>query len=289
MSDHFQASAARSAPVTVSRPAPRTSRFIFASPHSGRDYEAGFLRRSALALPLLRRSEDAYVDALFAPAPQLGASLIAANFPRAFVDPNRHAWEFDPAMFEEVLPAEAGPASARAAAGLGVVPRLAADGRAIYPGPIAFAEARGRIRQYYRPYHDALRGEIETVREVFGEAIVIDCHSMPSASSRGADIVLGDRFGVSCARALTDHAESAFRRLGFHVVRNRPYAGGYTTEHYGRPEAGVHVLQIEINRRLYLDEARVNRASGWAALARALEAWMQDIVGYREISEEAAE
>lgn len=289
MTDPEKASERGSAPVRVMRPRHRSSRFIFASPHSGRRYDPDFLARSALPLTLLRRSEDAYVDDLIASAPLLGASLIAAEFPRAFVDPNRDAWEFDPSMFGDALPDNVVTASARATAGLGVVPRLAADGRAIYPGPIAFAEARERIRRYYRPYHDALKAEIDVVRSAFGEAIVIDCHSMPSASGRGADIVLGDRFGASCARSLTARAEQSFRRLGLSVVRNRPYAGGFTTEHYGAPDSGVHVLQIEINRGLYLDEANVRQSAGWADLAARLEIWMQDIVGFEEISEAAAE
>lgn len=289
MSDSAEATPHDPMPVRLLRPERRSSRFIFASPHSGRRYPAEFLARSVLPLTLLRRSEDAYVDVLFESAPQLGASLVAAEFPRALVDPNRHRWEFDPAMFTERLPREAGPASARAAAGLGVVPRLAADGRAIYDGPIAFAEASARIARYYAPYHDMVKSEIAAVRERFGEAILIDCHSMPSASSRGADIVLGDRFGVSCAPALTTHAEAAFRRLGFTVARNRPYAGGYTTEHYGAPDSGVHVLQIEINRGLYLDEARAERGRGWDDLARRIEAFMHDIVSFRDIFDAAAE
>jgi len=289
MSDPAQTRGAASPAVKRVEPERRTSRFIFASPHSGRSYEAAFLSQSVLPLSLLRRSEDAYVDLLFEDAPRLGASLIAADFPRAFVDPNRHGWEFDPAMFEGALPAEAGPASSRAAAGLGVVPRLAADGRSIYAGRIAFAEALARIRRYYKPYHETLRREIEEVRALFGEAIVIDCHSMPSGSARGSDIVLGDRFGASCGPGLTAHAEAAFARLGFSVVRNRPYAGGYTTEHYGAPESGVHVLQIEINRQLYLDEARVARSRQWGFLRDRLWLWMQDIVGFQEIADEAAE
>lgn len=267
----------------------RSSRFVFASPHSGRDYSPDFLAGSALPLALLRRSEDAYLDQLFEPVPRYGASLVAATFPRAFVDPNRARWELDPAMFDRNLPAEAGPVTARAAAGLGVVPRLAADGRAIYAGRVPLDEALERVRQYYDPYHAALRQEIAAVRSQFGEAIVIDCHSMPSGSARGADIVLGDRFGVSCAPGLVEHADQAFRRVGLGVVRNRPYAGGYTTEHYGRPETGIHVLQVEINRGLYLDESRVERSSKWPRLAAALDNWAQDIMSYGEMTRAAAE
>ncbi|WP_270374389.1 N-formylglutamate amidohydrolase [Marinicauda sp. Alg238-R41] len=289
MSASSSPSSSSSNPVRIDRPRVRSSRFVFASPHSGRDYTADFLARAALPVSLLRRSEDAYLDQLFEAVPRYGASLVAATFPRAFVDPNRARWELDPAMFDRRLPSEAGPVTARAAAGLGVVPRLAADGRAIYAGRISLDEALERVRRHYDPYHAALKQEIAIVRDQFGEAVVIDCHSMPSGSARGADIVLGDRFGVSCAPGLVEHAEQAFRRVGLGVVRNRPYAGGYTTEYYGRPDAGVHVLQVEINRALYLDESRVERSAKWPRLAAALDKWAQDIMSYGEATRAAAE
>ncbi|PWE18672.1 N-formylglutamate amidohydrolase [Marinicauda salina] len=262
-------------PVRVHAPERRTSRLVFASPHSGRNYPDAFLALVRLPLALLRRSEDAYVDELIAAAPACGASLVEADFPRTWVDANRARWEFDPAMFDGPLPPEAGPATARAAAGLGVVPRLAADGRAIYGGPIAFEEARRRVERGYVPYHQAVKREIERACETWGEAVLIDCHSMPSASARGADIVLGDRFGASCSEAVVTRAERGFRDLGFSVVRNRPYAGGYTTEHYGRPSAGVHVLQVEINRGLYLEEAAVERSARFEAAQAAFSRWIQ--------------
>ena len=268
-------------PVEVVRPCAEPTGFVFASPHSGDRYPSGFLARSVLPLRLLRRSEDAFVDALYADAPMFGASLVRARFPRAFVDPNRAATELDPAMFTGGPPAGAWAPSSRAAAGLGVIPRLAADGRAIYAGKIDYAEARARLKAFYAPYHAALSREIERAREAFGSAIVIDCHSMPSASARGADVVLGDRFGASCARGLVAEAEAAFREAGFAVARNRPYAGGYTTEHYGRPEAGVHVLQVEINRGLYMNEGRVEPHGGFERLRAALSGWMSALTAGR--------
>lgn len=261
-------------PVEVVRPCAEPTGFVFASPHSGDHYPRDFLARSVLPLRLLRRSEDAFVDALYADAPMFGAPLVRARFPRAFVDPNRAATELDPAMFTGGPPAGAWAPSSRAAAGLGVIPRLAADGRAIYAGRLDYAEARARLKACYVPYHAALAQEIERARAAFGSAIVIDCHSMPSASARGADVVLGDRFGASCARGLVAAAEAEFREAGFAVARNRPYAGGYTTEHYGRPEAGVHVLQVEINRGLYMNEGRVEPHGGFDRLRAALSAWM---------------
>ncbi|MFP4518734.1 MAG: N-formylglutamate amidohydrolase [Oceanicaulis sp.] len=264
-------------PVALHAPAARTSPIVFASPHSGRDYTVDLTRWTRVARAVLRRSEDAYVDALFRDAPQFGAPLIEARFPRVFVDPNRARDELDAAMFDPA-PADADrPASSRAAAGLGVVPRLAADGRSLYPGRLPAEEARRRLEAYYDPYHAAVRRELDAARAQFGQAILIDCHSMPSASARGADIVLGDRYGASCSRALVARAEAAFRDQGFAVVRNRPYAGAHTTEFYGRPAQGVQALQIEINRGLYLDELQVEPSSGFDALKRAMTVWMGEM------------
>lgn len=260
-------------PVAVNAPARRTSPIVFASPHSGRDYSADLMRWTGVDRAVLRRSEDAFVDELFADAPAHGAPLILARFPRVFVDVNRARDELDGAMFDPPITAP-GDAGSRAAAGLGVIPRLAADGRPLYSERLPAGEARRRLERYYAPYHAAVRAELAAAAEDFGEAYLIDCHSMPSASARGADIVLGDRYGASCSRALIARAEAAFRDQGFAVVRNRPYAGAFTTEHYGRPAHGVEALQVEINRGLYLDEAKVERARGFDALRRAIGGWI---------------
>ncbi|MGJ3232027.1 MAG: N-formylglutamate amidohydrolase [Oceanicaulis sp.] len=260
-------------PVLLRAPPVRTSALVFASPHSGRAYTADLTGWTQVSRAVLRRSEDAYVDALFADAPRHGAPLVEACFPRVFVDPNRARNELDPAMFDPPLDS-AEPAGSRAAAGLGVIPRLAADGRALYASPLPAGEARRRLDRYYAPYHALLANQLEAARAQFGEALLIDCHSMPSASARGADIVLGDRYGASCSRAVIARAEAAFRDQGFAVVRNRPYAGAYTTEHYGRPASGVQALQIEINRGLYLDELKVERSRGFDALKRAITVWI---------------
>lgn len=259
--------------VRVHAPARRTSAFVFASPHSGRDYAPEALARAQLPLSVLRQSEDAYVDQLLASAPDHGAPLVEALFARVFVDVNRAEWELDPEMFDPA-PAATRPVSPRAAAGLGVIPRAAADGRPLYAGRLALSEAEARLAQCYRPYHRALQAELAAAKAAFGEAFLIDCHSMPAASARGADIVLGDRYGAACSRAFIAAAETEFRALGFTVVRNRPYAGGYTTENYGRPARGVHAVQIEINRALYLDERRVAPTAGMAPLAQALSDWI---------------
>ena len=239
---------------------------VFASPHSGSAYPAAFLERSALPRAVLRRSEDAHIDVLFEAVPGLGAPLVRALFPRSYVDPNRAEYELDPVLLGPRVHAFSGQISQRAAAGLGVIPRLAGEGCAIYEGTLPLEEAFERLASCYRPYHAALAGELAEARALFGQSILIDCHSMPAASARGADIVLGDRFGSSCAPDLTERAERIFRSLGFKVVRNRPYAGGFATEHYGRPHEGCHALQIEISRALYMDERSLEPHAGFAPL-----------------------
>ena len=260
--------------VHVDAPDAVSSPLVFASPHSGRCYAPELTRQTRVAEPILRRSEDAYVDEIFADAPRFGAPLIKALFPRVFLDVNRERSELDPAMFDP--PAALAPAapSARAAAGLGVVPRLAADGRPLYAGPVSGEEASRRLSAYYDPYHAGLRSALSAARDRFGRAVLIDCHSMPSASARGADIVLGDRYGAACSRATIAHAEAGLRDLGFAVVRNRPYAGAYTTEHYGKPHLGVEALQVEINRGLYMDELHVAPHRGLAALRETMARWI---------------
>ena len=244
--------------VRVQRPTDGSGKpIIFASPHSGRNYPDDLCDMCVLPLAQLRRSEDAYVDLLIAQAPEFGACSVSALFPRVFVDVNRSEWELDPGMFADRVPDHPDLRSQRATSGLGVIPRVGVEGRPLYRRRLRFAEARARLARYYEPYHDALSSLIGDMRAQFGGVVVIDMHSMPEHSADGADFVLGDRFGTSCMPQLTDAAEAAIGAAGCVAVRNTPYAGGYTTRHYGRPETGVHVLQIEINRSLYLDETRV--------------------------------
>ena len=247
---------------------------IFTSPHSGRNYPPEFVAASRLDPLTLRRSEDSFVDEIYARAPQLGAPLIKAQFPRAYVDPNREAYELDPAMFEDPLPDYVNTNSARVAAGLGTVAKVVTNGEEIYAGPLKFAEARRRIEKYYIPYHDALKRLIARTRRRFGVCLVIDCHSMPSVGGpmefdsgrRRVDIVLGDAHGTSCAEAVTGLVEDQLAKIGFTVDRNDPYSGGYTTRTYGRPETGIHVLQIEINRGAYMDETTMVRSARFPGL-----------------------
>jgi len=256
-------------PFQTHKPARQTLPFVFASPHSGRIYPKALVERSRLDALSLRRSEDAFVDELFAGVTALGAPLIAARFPRAYCDANRAPGELDAAMFSGALTMAVDAPGPRVQAGLGVIPRIVRDGAEIYRGKLLPQEAQTRLAQLYRPYHTALMALVEDTMARFGSAIVVDCHSMPSAMT-APDIVLGDRYGASAPPALTGWAESAFAGAGFSVVRNSPYAGGYTTALYGRGAAGCHALQIEINRSLYLDEESMARRPAFDAVQKRL-------------------
>ncbi|WP_316015424.1 N-formylglutamate amidohydrolase [Roseobacter sp. HKCCA0434] len=248
---------------------------VFSSPHSGAHYPDDFLRSSQLDPLTLRSSEDAFVHRLFASAPRHGAPLLSANYARAYVDLNRAASELDPALID--VPRRPG-LNPRVAAGLGVIPRVVAEGRAIRSGRIPLATAQDRLDRVYHPYHIALGHLLEAARLREGAALLIDCHSMPRGALRHRDrnaaprpqIVLGDRFGTACAPWITDLAQDAFTRAGFVVARNMPFAGGYITETYGRPSQGFHALQIEIDRSLYMDERRIRPLPGFDALRARL-------------------
>jgi N-formylglutamate amidohydrolase len=241
---------------------PPPTALVFASPHSGDIYPADMMAASRLTCEAIRGSEDAFVDRIIAGAPALGASVIRARLARAYIDLNREPWELDPAMFEDELPEFARGRSARVAAGLGTIARLAGEGRPIYARKLTFAEAKARVDLAHRPYHDALDRLLANARAAHGVAILVDWHSMPAAAARGqrargggpCDIVLGDRFGAACSPKLTGLVERELESMGYRVARNAPYAGGYTTEHYGRPSRRTHALQIEINRALYMNE-----------------------------------
>lgn len=263
-------------PWRLLAPAEQTAPVVFASPHSGRDYPPEFIAASRLNVVSLRRSEDAFMDEIFAAAPDFGAPLLCARFPRAYVDANREAFELDPAMFTDPLPDYVNTRSPRIAAGLGTIARVVTDGEDIYHEPLRFEDALGRIEALYRPYHKALQGLLQATQERFGGCLLVDCHSMPSGQlapelgagdgNKPADMVLGDCFGTSSAPVVTDIAKAALEASGFTVALNKPYAGGFTTRHYGRPREGVHVLQVEINRALYMDEKLVRRGPGLPAL-----------------------
>lgn len=262
-------------PYLVSAPETQIAPFVLCSPHSGRVYPTTFVELSRLSPLSLRKSEDCFVDELFAPVAGAGIPLIAARFPRAFLDVNREPFELDPELFLEPLPDYANTQSVRVAGGLGTIARIVADGEEIYRHKLPLASGLARVEQLYMPFHAALADLIETTRRRFGYAVLIDCHSMPSASMAPAggprpDIVLGDRFGASADCKITRFLKDALTGLGYEVHMNRPYAGGYITEHYGRPARDVHAVQIEINRGLYLDELSLRLTPGFAELQRDL-------------------
>jgi N-formylglutamate amidohydrolase len=255
----------------VLAPKEQIAPFVFCSPHSGRLYPKAFLAQSRLDPLSLRKSEDAYVDQLMEGVGELGAPLIAARFPRALIDANREPYEFDPTLFIESLPDYANAQSARVVGGLGTVPRIVADGEDIYAHRIHLKEALDRVDRLYKPFHATLAALIENTRRRFGYAILIDCHSMPSAlltqpEQSRPDFVIGDRYGASCNPRLVRCLRDAIAGLGYDSQANRPYAGGFITEHYGRPGRGVHAIQIEINRGLYLDEQAIVATRGFSAL-----------------------
>lgn len=258
-------------PFTIERPAGKATPFVFGSPHSGRFYPEHFLSASCLDADTLRRSEDFYVDELIAMVPALGATLIHAHFPRAYLDVNREPFELDPSLISDRLPRFANTRSLRVASGLGTVPRVVSEGRNIYDNPMPLAEAMARIKGLYKPYHDALSGLLDEAHRQFGYAVLIDCHSMPSLASadnggQAVDFVLGDRFGTSCSQRLVRLVRDKLTALGYVVVLNKPYAGGYITEKYGDPRDGRHALQIEINRALYMNEDNFRKVRGFKTL-----------------------
>lgn len=250
------------------RPRRQLAPFVFNSAHSGRDYPARFLALSKLDARAIRQSEDAFIDDLFARAPHLGAPLLRAHFPRAYLDVNREPYELDQGMFRERLPEHFNTSSPRVSAGLGTIARIVSENRPIYREPLTLADAHMRIEGIYRPYHRTLQKLLADTLAQFGVAVLIDCHSMPRLRRSGdrlaPDIVLGDRYGTTCAPALVALAETIFSSAGLKVARNRPYAGGYTTRSYGRPHYGVHALQIEISRSLYMHELTLHPHEGFA-------------------------
>lgn len=258
-------------PFVVSEPFAQGVPFVFCSPHSGRLYPNVLLERSRLDAHTLRKSEDCFVEKLFAQVASLGAPLLAARFPRAYLDVNREPYELDPELFGEPLPDFANTQTMRVVGGLGTVARIVADGEEIYRDLLPLAAAIERIDRLYKPFHGALAHLIERTRRRFGLAILVDCHSMPSASmgqfgGSRPDFVIGDRFGASCDARVTRLLREAIAHRGYQVQFNRPYAGGFITEHYGQPYRGVHAVQVEINRGLYLHETALTRTANFDRL-----------------------
>jgi N-formylglutamate amidohydrolase len=263
-------------PFEVLEPAEWRGPVVFNSPHSGCIYPRAFLAAARLDLAVLRRSEDCFVDELLVGIVGRGNPLMRAHFPRCFVDVNREPYELDPRMFDGRLPSFANTRSMRVAGGLGTIARVVGDAQEIYDQRIPVEDALRRIEGLYKPYHRALRRLVTRIHREFGTALLVDCHSMPSAAGPKddrprADIVIGDRYGTSCLSVVADTIEMTLRERGYSVNRNKPYAGGFITEHYGNPAAGLHSIQLEINRALYMDERRLERSDCFATVAQDLE------------------
>ena len=259
-------------PFEIVEPAEWRAPIIFNSPHSGSVYPAEFLDVSRIDLPTLRRSEDSFMDELIAELATRGFPVVRVNFPRSYVDVNREPYELDPRMFIGRLPSFANTRSMRVAGGLGTIPRVVGDGQEIYRERLSVEDALARIETLYKPYHRALRQLINRVHQTFGTVVVVDCHSMPSIGvsrdePRRPDVVIGDRYGTSCAPLLPDTVEQTMSQLGYSVGRNKPYAGGFITEHYGSPASGLHAIQLELNRAIYMDERRREKGARFAQVA----------------------
>jgi N-formylglutamate amidohydrolase len=256
-------------PFEVIEPPTWRAPIIFNSPHSGSAYPPEFLSASRIDLAGLRRSEDSFMEELIGDLSQRGFPTVRVNFPRSYVDVNREPYELDPRMFSGRLPSFANTRSMRVAGGLGTIPRVVGDGQEIYRERLSVDDALARIEALYKPYHRALRRLINRAHQAFGAVILVDCHSMPSIGisrdePRRPDVVIGDRYGTSCAPLLPDRVEQTMTRLGYSIGRNKPYAGGFITEHYGNPASGLHTIQLELNRAIYMDERRRERGPRFA-------------------------
>lgn len=271
-------------PYQILRPARQTTSVIFASPHSGREYPQDFLRGSVLDERAVRSSEDAFVDMLFSDVPAFGAPLLSARMPRAYVDLNRSHEELDPALIAGLRKPGVNP---RVSSGLGVIPRVVSNGRAIYRGKITQVEALQRLDACWFPYHQALQQMIDATIAQFGEAILIDCHSMPheaihsmsARKGRHPQVILGDRFGAAARGEIVDQIEAAFVGAGLRVGRNSPFAGAYIAQHYGRPSRRQHAVQIEIDRALYMDERTIRPSEDFESFRRLVRSVARKIAG----------
>ena len=273
-------------PFEVLEPDARRTPIVFNSPHSGRIYPPEFVARSKLDPLALRRSEDYFIDQVFEIVVRLGTPLMRANFPRAYLDVNREPFELDPMMFTDPLPDYVNTGSVRVAGGLGTIARVVSETEEIYREPLTFAEAEARILALHVPYHHCLARLLAEAREIYGVVLLIDCHSMPSSVPTSGtadmvtrpDIIIGDRYGSSCSCEIVDMVEHRLTGMGYTVSRNRPYAGGFITQTYGRPVQSMHALQLEINRSLYIDEASLERHSGFYRLREDIHSLVADLI-----------
>lgn len=274
------------------RPRRLVAPVVFNSAHSGRVYPERFLAMTRLDHLSIRQSEDAWIDELFGRAPHVGAPLLRAHFPRAYLDVNREPWELDPEMFVEPLSDRFNTTSPRVAAGLGTIARVVAENKPIYRERLTLEDARMRIEGIYHPYHQALQNLLSDAVNTFGVALLVDCHSMPRITRTGdrsaPDVVLGDRYGTTCAPAILDLVDTIFTAAGLKVARNRPYAGGFSTRTYGRPQHGVHALQIELSRHLYMNEVTLTKSADFEPMRALIDRLILALIGLDLVSLAAA-
>ena len=267
-------------------PQNQTTPFVINSPHSGRVYPPSFIEQSKLGNLAIRKSEDFLVDEIIQGGTRFGMPMLKANFPRAFLDVNREPYELDAAMFTGKLPDYVNTRSIRVASGLGTIAKIVAEGENIYSKKIDAEEGLSRIEDIYRPYHACLRRLLAKTHVKFGCSVLVDCHSMPSNAGQISynskpDFVLGDRFGSSCNASITHAVKNLLQQMGYNVEINKPYAGGFITEHYGRPHNGLHALQLEINRGLYMDEIRMLPNSGFDAFVEDMTVFFKQLTGLK--------
>lgn len=258
-------------PFTITEPAFPPAPFAVDSPHSGRRYPSDF--NFSCPLPFLRQTEDFLVDQLIAGAADAGAAVLQAEFPRSYIDVNRAEDDLDPAVLATPWPTELAPQE-RTLLGLGLVRRLCKSGVPMYQAALPVAEVQRRINDFYKPYHTALEMLMNKCIGLFGVGYLLNIHSMPSRSGdaprRRPDIVLGDRQGTSCDPYFTRQVRNLLQDLGFSVALNEPYKGMEIVRRHGQPHNGRHALQIEINRRLYMDEEAMEPHEGFARLQKDL-------------------
>ncbi len=248
---------------------------VFSSPHSGSKYFDWFLKQTTLDMLSIRSSEDAFVGEIFDSAPFFGSFLIESQIPRTILDLNRSKSDLDPRIIDNYNTKNM---NSRVASGLGVIPRLVGNGKNIYKNKLSLAEVEYRINEFYEPYHHRLEWLLSKLKLDFGRALLLDCHSMPSEAlthkknnyDRIPEVILGDRFGMSCDSKIIDFLEAAFSEEGFNVSRNIPFSGGYITQVYGQPSKNIHAVQIEIRRSLYMDEKYIEKKSNFNSFCESM-------------------
>lgn len=254
-------------------PADPISPVILSVPHAGRFYASSMLADAAVPQARLRQLEDRYADLLITDAIERGATAFVADHARAWIDLNRDPREIDPAMITGPIAAASVMHSARTRHGLGLVPSRIGEGVRLWRRKFAIGEINARIEGFHRPYHEAIAQALLKARARFGVALLLDCHSMPPLRHEthlSPTVVVGDRFGRGASAIFSDLVETIMRRAGLVVSRNAPYAGGYSLDRHGRPQLRIHALQIEIDRKLYLDGALDEPGAGLINMRRSI-------------------